>query len=240
MRGLLIFALAALPVAGQNDSNGHLWANYFGDHAFGTSKWGVHLEGQWRRTRLGTAWQQLLLRPGVNYQVHPKVLLTAGYGFIQTHRYGEFPARAAFPEHRIFEQAQIAQRGWKLDWSHRLRLEQRFIGQMGPRGDGTFFRELWRHENRFRYMLRTNVPLHAKGDWYLGLYDEVFLNFGKNVGENGFDQNRAYVAVGRKLPGQTRFEIGFMEQTLQQRNGRIWEHNHTLMVSIFSRAPFGR
>jgi uncharacterized membrane protein (UPF0127 family) len=38
---------------------------------------------------------------------------------------------------------------------------------------------------------------------------------------------------------QTRWEFGFMEQTLQQRNGLIFEHNHTLQVAIFSRLPFG-
>ena len=30
------------------------------------------LEGQWRRTNYGTQWQQLLLRPGVNYTLNKK------------------------------------------------------------------------------------------------------------------------------------------------------------------------
>jgi hypothetical protein len=30
-----------------------------------------------------------------------------------------------------------------------------------------------------------------------------------------------------------------MEQTLQQRNGRVIENNHTLMVSIFSTLAIG-
>ncbi len=28
-------------------------------------------------------------------------------------------------------------------------------------------------------------------------------------------------------------ELGFMEQTLQHRNGRVIENNHTLMLSLF-------
>ena len=31
------------------DHNAHGWYNYFGDHPIGGSKWGAHLEGQYRR-----------------------------------------------------------------------------------------------------------------------------------------------------------------------------------------------
>ena len=210
----------------QVDNNANGWYMYFGDHAFGKSRVGVHLEGQWRRTGLGLTWQQLLLRPALNFQLNKKIALTGGYGFVETYRYGDFPARQRFPEHRIFEQATITQRAFRLDWQNRLRLEQRHILGFAAR-----------YENRFRYMLRTNIPLGKK--YYLGLYDEVFYNFGKNVAFNVFDQNRAYVAVGRNLRRQTRFEVGFMEQTIQQRNGRVFEHNHTLQVAIYSRMPFG-
>lgn len=156
---------AVLQAAAQDhigDGNNHAWFNYFGDHPIGKSKWGVHLEGQWRRENLGTQWQQLLLRPGVNYRLSPNVLLTGGYGFVETYRYGDYPAKAAFPEHRFFEQAQITRKAAKLDWVNRLRLEQREIGQMAPRGDGTIPRDSWRYENRFRYMLRTTCRSRSR------------------------------------------------------------------------------
>ena len=58
------------------DSNFHNWLMYFGDHPV-SDHWGIHLEGQFRRTNGGLAPQQLLLRPGVNYQVTPHLMLTA-------------------------------------------------------------------------------------------------------------------------------------------------------------------
>ncbi|MEI9814379.1 MAG: DUF2490 domain-containing protein [Acidobacteriota bacterium] len=73
----------------------------FGDHPIAKSKWGVHLEGQWRRTDLGLKWQQLLLRPGVNYQLTKNILLTGGYGFVESYPYGDFRNPAAAPEHRF-------------------------------------------------------------------------------------------------------------------------------------------
>ena len=41
-----------LPAAGQGgqlEQNFRVWFAYFGDHPFGNSRWGVHLEGQIRR-----------------------------------------------------------------------------------------------------------------------------------------------------------------------------------------------
>src|SRR3982751_5425452 len=71
------------------DNNFNGWYNYFGDHPI-AGNWGIHLEGQYRRNLVITRWQQLLLRPGVNYQVSKLLLLTAGYGFIRSYPYGEY------------------------------------------------------------------------------------------------------------------------------------------------------
>jgi hypothetical protein len=142
-----------------------------------------------------------------------------------------------FPEHRFWQQAQVTQKIGRLNTSQRFRLEQRNLGELNvaPNGDRTLAR--WRYENRFRYMYRIMIPI--KGKWGLALYDEIMVNFGKNVASNTFDQNRAYAAVTYNLPRKSRLEVGFMEQSLQQRNGRIIENNHTLMVSIYSTMPFG-
>ncbi len=218
-----------------NNANG--WWNYFGDHPIGNSKWGLHLEGQWRRSNVLTNWQQLLIRPAVNYSLHPNLTFTAGYGYIATSRYGDFPVGVPFPEHRFFQQMQLTQKVGRVSMAHRYRLEQRELGELSVAPTGVRTHTRWRHENRFRYMYRVMVPI--KGKFGIALYDEFFLNFGKNVANNVFDQNRAYGALTYTLPKKSRLEIGFMEQTLQQRNGRVIENNHTLMVSIFSTLAIG-
>ncbi len=216
-------------------SNPNAWYNYFGDHPFKAgSKWGIHLEGQWRRHDLGVNWMQLLLRTGVNYDFNKNVQVTAGYGFINTYRYGEIPlAAATFPEHRLFQQVVLKQSLGKWSLSHRYRMEERFINEKRvpvPGGPNEFVR--WRYENRFRYMFRIAHPI--KGPWGIAIYDEPFLAFGHNVAANVFDQNRAYAAVTHTLGKASRLEIGYMNQVVQQRNGRIWEANHTLQVAVFS------
>ena len=241
---LLLFVSATFLLPAQSvlprlhTDNAHGWWNYFGDHPIGESKWGAHLEVQWRRHDVVQSWQQLLIRPAVNYTLHPNMILTAGYGYIATSRYGDFPVGVPFPEHRFFQQAQVLQKLGKVGTTHRYRLEQRELGELTVGPDGARKVVNWRHENRFRYMYRLLIPL--RGKWSIALYDEIFINFGKNVAANVFDQNRAYAAIGYNLPKKSRLEVGFMEQTVQQRNGRIFENNHTLMVSIFSAMPFGK
>ncbi len=216
-------------------TNPNAWYNYFGDHPIKTgSKWGIHVEGQWRRHDLGLNWQQLLLRTGVNYDFSKNVQVTAGYAFVNTYRYGEIPlAPATFGEHRFFEQAIVKQTLGKWNISHRYRLEQRLIDEKRvPVPGGPHEHIRWRYENRFRYMFRIARPI--KGPWGIALYDEPFIAFGHNVASDVFNQNRAYAAITRTLPKSSRLEAGYMNQIIQQRNGRIFESNHILQVAIYS------
>jgi|688.fasta_scaffold127891_2 hypothetical protein len=230
---------AAAHAASVFDSNGNLWVNYVGDHPLGKTPWGIHLEAQVRRADFGGDWQQLLIRPGINYTLNPNVTFSAGYARVTTYPYGDYPAADDFPENRLWEQVAITQKGFGLEWTHRLRLEQRFIGELGP-ADRSGDRPVanWRYENRIRYLLRTSIPLSSDRRWYIPIWDEVFFNFGDNVSRNYFDQNRAFIGIGRKLSDSSRVEVGFMEQTLQRRGGHIWENNHTVAVWFLSKWPF--
>ncbi len=239
---LLVTLLAGISVhaADRSDSNAHLWLNYVGDHPIGDRPWGLHLESQFRRADFGGSWQQILIRPGINYTFSPAWSASLGYAYVDTFRYGDYPALDSFPEHRIWEQVSYTHKALRLEWQHRVRLEQRFIGELGDDGRGGYEVENRRYENRFRYMLRTTIPLTADEKTYLALWDEVFFNFGSNVSGNHFDQNRAFIGIGRKLTATSRLEVGWLEQTLQRRGGTIWENNHTLAVWFMSKWPFGK
>ena len=118
-----------------HDHNLHAWFVYAGDHPV-SDRWGLHLEGQWRRHDAGIRAQQLLLRPAINYQLSRAVALSAGYAYVTTHRYGEYPVQAPFPEHRIYQQATVQHKARRLDLSHRFRTEQRWLGQSTGHGFG--------------------------------------------------------------------------------------------------------
>jgi hypothetical protein len=216
-------------------TNYNAWYSYFGDHPV-SKRWELHLEGQWRRNDLGLKWQQMFVRPGVNFVVNPNVTLTTGYAFADTFQYGDYPVSYRFPEHRLFEQVLLKHKVGKLDLQHRYRLEQRVFGvRSDPAIDDI---DSSRYENRFRYLTRVSIPLTADNNRYIATSNEFFINFGKNVAANIFDQNRAYVALGLPVARATRIEIGYLLQIIQQRNGSVFEYNHTLQVNLFSNLPF--
>jgi hypothetical protein len=225
----LTLLLCPLALAAQNrvnDHNLHGWYMYFGDHPIAGSKWGAHLEGQYRRHDVITQWQQLLIRPGVNYQLTPKVMLTAGYAYIRSNVYSEYAAPAPVAlEHRLWQQAWIRYRTGKVGWSTRLRFENRFVGT------GTDYR----YENRFRALQQIRVPIAPRK--YFTAYDEFWVYVKPYVSNSWFDQNRAYAAIGFELRPTMRLETGYMNQTILARSGTRLEFNHTFMLSLFSTAP---
>jgi hypothetical protein len=234
--GCAAWTVTLTATANNWDHNAHLWLNYVGDHPLGTSRWGVHLESQFRRADSGADWQQLLLRPGINYKLNETVAFSGGYAYVDTYPYGDFPVVSKFPEHRLWEQMTVNTPLFGLTWTHRFRLEQRWLGVQRLGADG-WYTDRFRYSNRMRYMLRTTVPLNDARTWYVPVWDEVFFNFGGDQRRNDFDQNRFFVGVGHQVAKGWRLEVGYMQQTIQQRNHRDWEANHTLTVWLFSNAP---
>lgn len=232
----------AQPSARISDANVHSWYMYFGDHAFGQTRWELHFDGQVRRQGIGQKWQQLLLRPGVNYNLSNSVQVSAGYAFIKSYPYGVSPAAFVTPEHRIWQQLILKQTVRRARLAHRFRIEQRFVGVKEPGETGVPHLDRYSYRNRFRYFVKAIIPVapqQRSSPYFLSLYNEVMFNWGRNVQNNIFDQNRAYVALGRRLPWFGNIEVGYLQQTVQQGNGRVFEFNHTLQVGLFSALPFG-
>ncbi len=236
--GILFFVLISWTAAAQNrERQNHQigWLTTVVTPAL-TDKISLHAEYQWRREDWLDNWQQSLLRVGLSYKVHPQVTLQAGYGWILTYPYGDITLAAiprTYPEHRLYEQVVVSTPVGKATLSHRFRLEQRWVGryihveQRAP--------DSWVYLNRIRYMPRLDVPLRKK--LYAAGYDELFIGFGKNVGENIFDQNRAGLLLGYKFNQVFRAEAGYLSQIVQlgrEVNGRnVFQYNTGAIVNTY-------
>jgi hypothetical protein len=213
------------------DFNRHAWVSYSGDHQV-AGRWGIHFDAQWRRAELGLQWQQYQVRPGVNFRLRRNILLTGGYAYTRSYPYGEFPVAKPIPEHRIYQQALVQNRVHGVQLSHRIRMEQRFL-QYPQTLDGS-----WTYQNRFRYMLKADFPLTGRNDavrWYLPVFNEILIGLPPNYGYRPWDQNRAFIGIGRVV-GPGKLEVGYLNQFLGQRNGRVFEFNSTLFVTFTSAA----
>lgn len=199
------------------DHNTIGWFVYTGSFTI-KPKLAIHTEYQWRRVNGIKNWQQGLFRTGINYAIHKDVSLNAGYAFAEIFSYGDYPNANAFPEHRIFEQVVLKQTINKIEMSHRITLEQRFVGKVNVANNQKNVD--WIYLNRIRYRLRTEIPVNIKrstaNKWRIILQDELFIGWGKNVGANIFDQNRVGVLLGYKLNKNIKIEAGYLNQILQQ------------------------
>lgn len=238
-RGLLIYffchllfnANAQKEIATQSNT----WVMYFGNHRL-TEKFGIHTEYQWRRADFLESWQQSLIRLGVDYYAKNGMQFTAGYGWIKTFPYGQQPISTTFDEHRIWQQFVLKNKFSRIDFQHRYRLEQRFLENWVKGSDGTYTLDGHNFRQRARYRFMVNIPLNKKemsdNTFFLSLYDEVFLGFGKGIGKNVLDQNRLYAAFGWKLNNNFNVQLGYLNQYMIKTDGIKQERNHTLQIGM--------
>ncbi|AQG82395.1 long-chain fatty acid transporter [Spirosoma montaniterrae] len=205
-----------------------------------SNRWSGHFEYQFRRDELVQKWQQSLLRTGINYHANDKLTLRLGYAWIETFPYGDYTIQAAgrqFPEHRLYQMATLNNPIGRVEISHRFMLEQRWFGRYlnadSPRPDETVY------VNRLRYMFRAQMPigkpkLEDKTP-YVAAYDEILLGFGRNVGENVFDQNRLGLLLGYRFSPVFRLEGGFFQQIVQLpreiQNRNVFQYNNGIIVN---------
>jgi hypothetical protein len=213
-----------------SDPNLHGWYSYIGDHPLGHSRFGLHLENQWRRHDLLTRWQQNLPRFGVTYRLNKNLQLAAGYAWVTTYRYGASPIARPFPESRLWYDARFTHKRGRYTILNRARFENRWL-EFRPRD--------WQYENRIRHMLRVNRTIGNRG-WYIGIYDEYFVPLAPERNPNPIDQNRIAAVIGKQLSPHFRLEAGYMHQAVWQRNALWREDNHTLVLTLTGSKPFRR
>ena len=182
------------------------WLIYFGNKKI-NKNWNWHHEAQYRNYNAIGDLEQLLLRTGIGYNLtenNNNILL--GYGFINSQNYIESTdIKQGVNEHRIYQQFITRQAIGLVKIQHRYRFEQRWVERQDFR-------------IRFRYFLAFNIPLNNKEmadkTFYISSYNEIFLNHKDNI----FDRNRLYGGIGFKLNTLAKFEIGYMNQFLNNGN----------------------
>lgn len=213
----------------------HGWVMYFGNHKL-TDKISLHTEYQFRRADGFSEWQQSLTRIGVDYKLKDNITLTAGYGYIVTYPYGDQPVADQFKEHRIWQTVTTTQRIGRLYLNNRYRLEQRWIENRVKNVSGKFESDGFTFRQRIRYRFLVNIPISKgamdPGCIFASVYDEPFLQFGKNFGSNYLDQNRLYLAVGYVVNSHCNVQLGYLNQYIIKGDGLKAERNHTMQVGF--------
>ena len=185
----LIFCGLIRPATAQTQFAG--WVGTFQNYKV-SKAFGFYFDAQFRSTDQVKKMNALLLRPGINLYLTPRLTGTFGYAFIPQQRFNS-GVEGYLPEHRIWEQLMythpvrigaghsgahsgtgnsVAQSGAGPSvghqramptLTHRLRLEQRYLPKHHPEGD-QLVRDGHREAHRLRYFFRGIIPLSAQPD----------------------------------------------------------------------------
>lgn len=160
---------------------------------------------------------QLILRTALGYRLAPAWSVWFGYAWTPTFqpRYQD--------ENRIYQQLLYGSDFSFAHVSSRTRFEQRWIEGVS----GTAL--------RLRSLLRGQRPLGSEGIWSLIVQDEIFFNLNTPAStgpEAGFDQNRFFAGVGRKINPHVSIEAGYQMQFIDSRTPADNRINHILLIQL--------
>lgn len=205
------------------------WYTYFGTAQL-SKHWSIPFDVQ-ARIRNGISNKgQILTRAGLQYAPGKKAAYTLGYAYVTTF---SDPADAWFPEHRIFQQFIYKHEQPKFAMTHRVRLEQRWVGQKTATHNKDV--QQWNFGTRLRYYNRTQFPIRKNDQptpFYLALQNEFFMNLWNNaINDKFIDQNRFLITPGYALQPNLKLEAGYMNHYVQSPTGSQ-SMNHILHLGV--------
>jgi hypothetical protein len=211
----LVLAGFASPVSG-HEHDGRLWLVSVMEGRFAEKLgWWAELQPRWRNE--GDEFDQLIVRPAVNYRLTPASSVWLGYADVIT--VGD---RRSSHERRLWQQLLL--RGGSpatVSLQSRTRLEQRWVDTGDDVG------------HRARQLVRLAKPTPWTDRLDALFWDEAFVSFEKTDwgALRGFDQNRAFAGVAFHALPMARVEIGYLNQFVRARGPD--RMNHVASLSLF-------
>lgn len=198
--GLVVLTPRAASAQRTIDSEPQWWHLAFAQGAI-DRPWLYYLEAQ---PRLGASSGLVLMRSALGLELTEGLSIWAGFAWVPTWAY-DAPS-PALNEGRLFQQLVYADSAGPLKLTSRTRFEQRRLASAEALS------------LRARTLLRGALPLDDAEQWSGILWDEVFFHLNSVEGgpTAGFDQNRAFLGVGRKLSKNLTVEVGYLNNFIRR------------------------
>jgi len=159
------------------------WIQYYNQLKL-SEQWTLLTDGEVRWKNGFSQKSLYIARTGIGYQLHPFMRFSIGFahaGFYTADTLSRI-------EYRPYQDFLITNNYGNIRIAHRLRSEERYFKNISDETDNFNF--------RFRYRFLLSIPLlrfhsaNPDSKLILRLGDEIFINAGKEVVYNIFDQNR--------------------------------------------------
>ncbi|HMJ48139.1 MAG TPA: DUF2490 domain-containing protein [Ferruginibacter sp.] len=214
------------------------WLGYFNQSRF-SGKWGLWLDLHLRtREDFVKDLSQSIARVGLTYYISDATKLTAGYAYV-IHYPADNHKSVSLPEQRGWQQIQWHTKYGKQRMMQWIRLEEKFKRKV--LNDSTLARG-----HSFNYKLRYNlwyeIPFTKKGvvpnSFSLVANDEVHINFGKEIVNNYFDQNRFFIGIKYQVNQHDNFQAGYMYVFQQLAAGDKYKIINAIRLFYFHNLDF--
>jgi hypothetical protein len=232
----LSFPIFSQNIEKRTINENQLWLGYFNQTRL-SNKAGVWLDVHHRRKdNLIKRPTQQLFRPAIIYYLKDNIRFYGGY--VYSLNYPEPEQTTLRPEHRPWQQFWWTKKYSAFSTVQYIRLEQRFVGKVINDkliNDYTF-------NYRARYNFTLFVPMLGKeikpGVPFLFVIDEVFVNFGKEITNNYFDQNRFFTGVGYQFSQHTHMQLGYLNILQQKSSGDVFNNINGLRLFLLHNFDF--
>jgi hypothetical protein len=179
---------------------------------------------------------QSIGRLGLTFYATDHFRITFGYCF--AYNYPSAGFKTAKIEHRPWQQLFFKQEYHKVQTIQILRLEERY-NQVLVNDVAT---DDYVYTNRLRYSYLVLVPFSKQGiqekKFFGVVNDELFVNFGKNITYNTFDQNRFFVGLGYQIGHSSSVHLGYMNIYQQLASGDKFNQSHCLRLFFYHNLDF--
>ncbi|WP_370089687.1 DUF2490 domain-containing protein [Ekhidna sp.] len=208
-----------------------VWLGFYTKYHF-NEKWAYYGEYHVRKKDGFSEMAQIYLRFGATYTIAEYLDFTAGVvlPFYWAPNPEDPNVDDVVPQYRLWQQAVLATPFEHIKVFHQLRTEQRWRRSYVK--DSPF--EL---THRFRYKLTVYVPLNKPAfenhTLFVAAYNEIFIQAGKSIVYNHFEDNRSYVGVGYNLSEQFQIQGGYMLSFRHAGSPFKYEQRHILRLSLY-------
>jgi hypothetical protein len=217
----------------QTQNVNQIWLGYFNQTRL-TNKWGFWTDLHLRtKEDFVSDLSQAIIRLGLTYYLNDDLKITAGYAFVN-HFPAENHKNISQPEHRPWQQLQWHTRYPKLRMMQWFRLEERWRRKIlndDALADGYSF------NFRVRYNFFSQFPLSKNhfqpGTLSFVVNDEVHINFGKQIVNNYFDQNRFFFGFNYHVNKHDNIQFGYMNVFQQLPAGNRYRSTHVARLFYF-------
>jgi len=234
------FAQDENPEERNTTSRSELWTGLYTKYRVGEK---LYYYGEYHfrtRDQLVQNIAQVYLRFGMSYIIDKSLEVTAGFVTPLYWAPPEFnnveePFDKVVPQYRLWQQLLFVQSVSKAKVYHQIRTEQRW-------------RRDWRVDSpfkltyRWRYKLATYIPLNSyklqKGTVFASLNNEIFIQSGKSIILNPFEENRTFLGLGYILNENLQFQGGYTFSYQQRPSGIDYVNRGLVRLAIYHNLDF--